>query len=176
MAERVDAVVIGGGLGGLAAGVTLGGNGRKVVVLEQHTVPGGYAQCFQRGPYRFDVSLHALNGLAPGGGVDRLYRELGIWGRPAARYTHPQPLPRRGLDQHRRTEPSDQLRRDCGPAGHATRPSRRTPLNPSRTAATRRLLSALAHDSQQNQAAQQQPETPPPSGREEHVEARHGQD
>jgi phytoene dehydrogenase-like protein len=81
MAERVDAVVIGGGLGGLAAGVTLAGGGRTVVVLEQHTVPGGYAQCFQRGPYRFDISLHALNGLAPGGGVDHLYRDLGIWDR-----------------------------------------------------------------------------------------------
>ena len=81
MAERVDAVVIGAGLGGLAAGVTLAGHGRKVVVLEQHNVPGGYAQCFQRGPYRFDISLHALNGLAPGGGVDHLYRDLGIWDR-----------------------------------------------------------------------------------------------
>ncbi len=79
MAERVDAVVIGGGLGGLAAGVTLAGGAHKVVVLEQHTVPGGYAQCFQRGPYRFDVSLHALNGLAPGGGLDHIYRDLGIW-------------------------------------------------------------------------------------------------
>ena len=81
MTERIDAVVIGAGLGGLAAGVTLAGHGRKVVVLEQQTVPGGYAQCFQRGPYRFDISLHALNGLAPGGGMDRLYRELGIWDR-----------------------------------------------------------------------------------------------
>ena len=81
MVERFDAVVIGAGLGGLAAGVTLAGSGRKVVVLEQHTVPGGYAQCFQRGPYRFDISLHALGGLAPGGGVDVLYRDLGIWDR-----------------------------------------------------------------------------------------------
>lgn len=81
MVERVDAVVIGAGLGGLAAGVTLAGHGRKVVVLEQQTVPGGYAQCFQRGPYRFDVSLHALGGLAPGGGHDVLYRDLGIWDR-----------------------------------------------------------------------------------------------
>ncbi len=81
MAEHVDAVVIGAGLGGLAAAVTLAGHGRKVVVLEQHTVPGGYAQCFQRGPYRFDVSLHALDGLAPGGGMDHLYRELDTWDR-----------------------------------------------------------------------------------------------
>jgi prolycopene isomerase len=81
MAEHVDAVVVGGGLGGLAAAVTLAGQGRKTVVLEQHTLPGGYASSFQRGPYRFDTALHALNGLSPGGGVDRLYRELGIWDR-----------------------------------------------------------------------------------------------
>ena len=81
MAERVDAVVVGGGLGGLAAAVTLVGQGRRTVVLEQHTLPGGYASSFQRGPYRFDTALHALNGLSPGGGVDRLYRDLGIWDR-----------------------------------------------------------------------------------------------
>lgn len=78
MAERVDAVVIGAGLGGLAAAVALAGRGRHVVVLEQGENPGGYATCFQRGPFRFDASLHALNGLAPGGGVDGLYRQLGI--------------------------------------------------------------------------------------------------
>jgi prolycopene isomerase len=81
MAEHVDAVVVGAGLGGLAAAVTLAGQGRRTVVLEQHTLPGGYASSFQRGPYRFDTALHALNGLAPGGGVDRLYRDLGIWDR-----------------------------------------------------------------------------------------------
>ncbi len=78
MVERVDAVVIGAGLGGLAAAVELAGQGMRTVVLEQHTVPGGYAQCFHRGPYRFDASLHALNGLAPGGGVDAMYRRLDL--------------------------------------------------------------------------------------------------
>ena len=81
MTERVDAVVVGAGLGGLAAAVTLAGEGRRTIVLEQHSVPGGYASGFQRGPYRFDTALHALNGLAPGGGGDELYRELGIWDR-----------------------------------------------------------------------------------------------
>lgn len=81
MDQRVDAVVIGGGLGGLAAAVKLAGEGRRTVVLEQHSVPGGYASGFQRGPYRFDTALHALNGLATGGGMDELYYELGIWGR-----------------------------------------------------------------------------------------------
>ena len=81
MSERVDAVVIGGGLGGLAAAVTMAGEGRQVVVLEQHSEAGGYASSFQRGPYRFDTALHALNGLAPGGGMDELYKRLGLWDR-----------------------------------------------------------------------------------------------
>src|SRR5512142_1883756 len=82
MVERVDAVVIGAGLGGLAAAKTLTFDlGRKTVLLEQHSVPGGYASAFQRGPYRFDTALHELSGLAPGGGLDTLYRQLGIWDR-----------------------------------------------------------------------------------------------
>ncbi len=81
MVDRADVVVVGAGLGGLAAAVTAAGHGRNVIVLEQGDTPGGYASCFQRGPYRFDTSLHALNGLAPGGGADRLYRDLGIWDR-----------------------------------------------------------------------------------------------
>ncbi|MGZ4435402.1 MAG: phytoene desaturase family protein [Trebonia sp.] len=78
MSERSDAVVIGAGLGGLAAAVVLAGEGRKVLVLEQGERAGGYASGFQRGPYRFDTALHALNGLAPGGGNDHMYRALGI--------------------------------------------------------------------------------------------------
>lgn len=89
MVEHADVVVIGAGLGGLAAAVTAAGQGRDVLVLEHHVVPGGYAQCFQRGPYRFDASLHALNGLAPGGGADALYRELGIWDRVSLRRLDP---------------------------------------------------------------------------------------
>ncbi|GAB91847.1 phytoene desaturase family protein [Gordonia rhizosphera] len=81
MTERADAVVVGGGLGGLAAAVTLAGAGKRTVVLEQNSVPGGYASAFRRGPYRFDTALHELNGLAPGGGVDTLYRQLDIWDR-----------------------------------------------------------------------------------------------
>ena len=43
MVERVDAVVIGAGLGGAAAKTLTFDLGRKTVVLEQHSVPGGYA-------------------------------------------------------------------------------------------------------------------------------------
>ena len=89
MSDRVDTVVIGAGLGGLAAGVTLAGAGRSVVVLEQQAGPGGYAQGFTRGRYRFDASLHALGGLAPGGGFDTLYEALGISGLLSLRRLDP---------------------------------------------------------------------------------------
>lgn len=65
--EHYDVVVIGAGLGGLtAAGYLARFHGKKVLVLEQHSKPGGYAHMFKRGDYRFEVSLHALDGLAPG--------------------------------------------------------------------------------------------------------------
>ena len=81
MSDRADTIVIGAGLGGLAAGAALARAGRSVVVLEQQASPGGYAQSFTRGPYRFDAGLHALNGLAAGGGWDTLYADLGIGNR-----------------------------------------------------------------------------------------------
>jgi all-trans-retinol 13,14-reductase len=55
-----DAVVIGAGLGGLSAAAAFARQGYKVLVLEQHSVPGGYASAFSRpGGFTFDVSLHS---------------------------------------------------------------------------------------------------------------------
>ena len=55
-----DAVVIGAGLGGLSAAAAFARQGFKVIVLEQHGVPGGYASSFKRpGGFTFDVSLHS---------------------------------------------------------------------------------------------------------------------
>jgi all-trans-retinol 13,14-reductase len=65
-----DAVVIGAGLGGLSAAAAFARQGFKVLVLEQHSVPGGYASAFTRpGGFTFDVSLHSTtvgfrNGVA----------------------------------------------------------------------------------------------------------------
>ena len=77
-AAHYDAIVIGAGLGGLGAATALAQAGLSVLVLEQAHQPGGYAVTFDRPPFRFDASLHALDGFAPGGGNDRLLEQLGI--------------------------------------------------------------------------------------------------
>ena len=61
--EHYNAVIIGGGLGGLTAGATLAKFGKKVLVLEQHYIPGGCATTFKRKDYVMEVGLHEMDGL-----------------------------------------------------------------------------------------------------------------
>lgn len=81
MTERYDAVVIGAGLGGLSAAGYLAQASKRVLVLEHHSVPGGYAHEFRRGRFRFEVSLHALDGAAPGGWAYSVLKDLGVLDR-----------------------------------------------------------------------------------------------
>ncbi|MHA3704958.1 phytoene desaturase family protein [Jatrophihabitans sp. YIM 134969] len=53
-------VVIGAGLGGLAAALHLAGAGRQVTVLEREAVPGGRAGRLELGGYRFDTGPTVL--------------------------------------------------------------------------------------------------------------------
>lgn len=58
--ESYDALIIGAGLGGLSCAAAFARQGFKPLVLEQHTIPGGYATTFRRpGGFEFDVSLHS---------------------------------------------------------------------------------------------------------------------
>ncbi len=79
--EHYDAVIIGAGLGGLSAAAYLAKSGEKVLVLEHHSVPGGYAHEFKRGNFRFEVALHALDGIAPGGHLEPVLTDLGVMDR-----------------------------------------------------------------------------------------------
>jgi all-trans-retinol 13,14-reductase len=55
-----DAIIIGAGLGGLSCAAGFARQGFRPLVLEQHSVPGGYATTFKRpGGFVFDVSLHS---------------------------------------------------------------------------------------------------------------------
>ncbi|MBN1947755.1 MAG: NAD(P)/FAD-dependent oxidoreductase [Bradymonadales bacterium] len=76
MTTKFDAIVIGAGLGGLAAAAMLAQKGRGVLLIEQHNVPGGYATSFVRGRYEWEVALHELSGIGPPDHRGDLYRLL----------------------------------------------------------------------------------------------------
>jgi all-trans-retinol 13,14-reductase len=61
--SKYNSIVIGGGLGGLIAGATLSKRGQKVLLLEQHYIPGGCATSFKRKDFVMEVGLHELDGL-----------------------------------------------------------------------------------------------------------------
>ncbi|MFH0988939.1 MAG: NAD(P)/FAD-dependent oxidoreductase [bacterium] len=58
--DSYDVIVIGSGLGGLSCATAFARQGFKALVIEQHSIPGGYATAFSRpGGFLFDVSLHS---------------------------------------------------------------------------------------------------------------------
>jgi phytoene desaturase len=81
MSEKWDTVVIGAGMGGLSTAGRLAKAGRKVLVLEQHSGPGGYATGMRRGAYYFDFSLHSMDGVSPGGWAYGPLHQVGILDR-----------------------------------------------------------------------------------------------
>ena len=58
-----DVIIVGGGLGGLTAGAKLVREGKKVLLIEQHTVPGGCATTFRRKDFFVEAGLHEMDGL-----------------------------------------------------------------------------------------------------------------
>ena len=73
-----DIIVVGGGLGGLTAGAKLAREGKKVLLIEQHSQPGGCATTFKRGDYTLEVGLHEMDGPSPRDMKNRIFGELGI--------------------------------------------------------------------------------------------------
>jgi YbgC/YbaW family acyl-CoA thioester hydrolase len=80
LTETRDVVVVGAGLGGLACAADLANRGASVLVLERHSLVGGYASSFERGPFTFDVSQHSVGGLRPGGSFHTLLERLEVAG------------------------------------------------------------------------------------------------
>lgn len=72
-----DAIVIGSGIGGLAAAAALATQGRRVLVLERHTHAGGLTQTFERDGFRFNIGVHYLGGFGPGSLNRRIFDLLG---------------------------------------------------------------------------------------------------
>ena len=51
-------IIIGGGITGLTAGAYLAKAGKKVIVIEQNSLPGGYWTSFIRKGIIFDITAH----------------------------------------------------------------------------------------------------------------------
>jgi len=76
--DEYDTIIIGSGAGGLSAAICLARSGQKVLVLEQHDVPGGWCHSFYLNGYRFTPGVHYIGLLNKGESTSTLYEGLGI--------------------------------------------------------------------------------------------------
>lgn len=74
-----DAIVVGGGFGGLTCAAYLATHGYRVLVAEQHDVAGGNGHVFRRRrTYEFDVGVHYLGDCGPNGTLPAVLSGLGL--------------------------------------------------------------------------------------------------
>lgn len=76
---KYDAIIVGAGLGGLTAGAKLAREGKKILVIEQHSKPGGCATTFKRGDFTLEVGLHEMDGPSPRDMKTRIFTELEVF-------------------------------------------------------------------------------------------------
>ena len=73
-----DDLILGAGMAGLTLGALLARAGRRVLMLEAHEHPGGYAHTFTKGPYRFCAQVHYVFHCGEGEPIHRLLAQLGL--------------------------------------------------------------------------------------------------
>jgi phytoene dehydrogenase-like protein len=64
---KYDAIIIGAGLSGLAAGIRLAMFDKKTLIVEKHVEIGGLNSFYERKGRTFDVGLHAMTNFSPRG-------------------------------------------------------------------------------------------------------------
>jgi phytoene dehydrogenase-like protein len=74
-------IIIGAGMGGLAAGIYGQMNGYHTKIFEMHTVPGGQVAAWKRKGYTFDACIHHLFGCNDFSRIYRLWHEMGAMPR-----------------------------------------------------------------------------------------------
>jgi len=71
-----DVIIVGSGMAGMTCAAMLGRLGRRVLVLEQHHVPGGMTHVFRREGFSWDVGVHVVGEVGPDDDVGRLMGDL----------------------------------------------------------------------------------------------------
>lgn len=78
--DKYDAVIIGGGIGGLTCALLLAKKGARVAVFEKEKRPGGYCTSFSIDGYIFDACIASIGGLRKNEPLRRIVEdELEIW-------------------------------------------------------------------------------------------------
>jgi len=75
---KYDVVIIGSGMGGLACGLFLAKEGKKVCILEKEAQIGGTLQTFKRDKVKFDTGVHYIGGLDAGQPLHPYFKYLDI--------------------------------------------------------------------------------------------------
>jgi len=76
--DEVDDLIIGTGMAGLTVGALLAKAGRRVLLLEAHDTPGGYAHTFRMRDFRFCAQVHYIFGCGEGETVHAFLSKLGV--------------------------------------------------------------------------------------------------
>ncbi|NET37068.1 MAG: FAD-dependent oxidoreductase [Cyanothece sp. SIO1E1] len=78
--QDTDVIVIGSGIGGLVAGGLLARYGKRVIICESHTIPGGAAHSFSRQGFHFDSGPSFYCGLSDPRSLNPLRQVLDVLG------------------------------------------------------------------------------------------------
>lgn len=75
---KYDYLIIGTGSAALTAGALLANAGKKILMLEAHDIPGGYAQSFRWGEFYFCGQVHYIWGCGKGGKIYEFLKKIGL--------------------------------------------------------------------------------------------------
>jgi prolycopene isomerase len=79
--EQYDVIIVGSGVGALGAGLYLQSKKEslRILILEQHALPGGYISGFYRDGFYFDSGALGLTSFQDGGKIRKVLEELGFY-------------------------------------------------------------------------------------------------
>jgi phytoene dehydrogenase-like protein len=95
--RKMDAVIVGAGMAGLATGALLAKQGKRVTVLEKGNAPGGRAYCYEEKGYTLNYGAHAVY-IPQSGPLGEL---MGRLGRPVPTCGYPDAMRSYWVHGHR---------------------------------------------------------------------------